>query len=93
MNTIRVTFKPGDHPAKLLWTDTWYPGWAASVDGHPVALEKVGPTFSQMNILASARTLVLHFEPQFLPLGKKLVLAGVILTFFWCYRLHRNYRH
>ena len=90
MNTIRVTFQPGDGPAQLLWTDTWYPGWQASVDGQPVLLEKVEPTFSRVEIASAARTLVLHFEPRFLPLGKKLVLVGALLAFLSCVWLQRH---
>jgi hypothetical protein len=85
LNTIRLTLQPGE-AGTLLWSDTYYPGWKAIGDGTPLALRPVEPCFTRLEVPASVRTIVLHYEPRFLPAGKVsaiIGLTGVLLVGFW----------
>lgn len=74
LNEQRVTFPPG--PAgTLLWTDTAYPGWEATLDNQPVALRPVEPCFSAIEIPASAQPSVLRLRYRPSNLGPATALA------------------
>ena len=74
---MRITFEPGD-AGKLLWTDSYYPGWTAVVDGQPTGLNRVGQCFCDIEIPKNSRELILACEPRFLPVGKAFFLAGLV---------------
>jgi hypothetical protein len=93
LNEIQVEFSPG--PAgTLLWTDTSYPGWKATLDGRPLMLQATPPTFTSMEIAENARHLVLRYRPTyFLPsmvvsIGAMLLVGGMLATQIgWPHRL------
>jgi len=81
LNRIRVAFASGPE-ADLLWTDSPYPGWRATIDGRPAPLAFVKPCFSAVRIPATAGELVLEYRPSWLRVGVVLAgfgLAGVAL--------------
>jgi hypothetical protein len=85
LNEIHVEFAPG--PAgTLLWTDTRYPGWKATLDGDPVTLQATFPTFTSIEIAENARYLVLRYRPTYLlpslalSIGAILLVAGPLVT-------------
>ena len=77
LRKMRITFEPGD-AGMLLWTDSYYPGWTAVVDGQPTGLNRVGQCFCEIEIPKNSRELILAFEPRFLPVGKAFFLAGLV---------------
>jgi hypothetical protein len=80
LNEQRVTLEPG--PAgTLLWTDTAYPGWRATLDNQPVELRRVEPCFSAIEIPAGAQPAVLRlrYQPTGLGAATALALSGVAL--------------
>jgi len=85
LNEIHLLMQPGV-AGTLLWSDTRYPGWKASTDGTPLSLRPAEPCFTRLDVPASARTIVLRYEPRFLPAGKVsaiIGLTGVLLTCLW----------
>jgi hypothetical protein len=74
---MRLTFESGA-AGRLLWTDTYYPGWQAWLDGQRVPREKREPCFSVIEVPESARELVLRYRPTYLPLGLAVASAGVL---------------
>jgi hypothetical protein len=74
---MRLTFESGA-AGRLLWTDTYYPGWQAWLDGQRVQREKREPCFSVIEVPESARELVLRYRPTYLPLGLAVASAGVL---------------
>jgi hypothetical protein len=85
LNEIHVEFATG--PAgTLLWTDTRYPGWKATLDGDPVTLQATFPTFTSIEIAENARYLVLRYRPTYLvpsltvSIGAMLLVAGSLVT-------------
>jgi hypothetical protein len=79
LSQIHLSFEPGES-GRLLWTDSWYPGWQAKVDGRPVVLEKAAPCFSSLEVPANAQTLVLQYRPRFLSAGLAMAAAGLFLS-------------
>ncbi|MFO1488005.1 MAG: YfhO family protein [Verrucomicrobiota bacterium] len=91
MNSLVLAI--GDGPAAdLLRTDTWYPGWSATVGGQSVPVEKVEPFFSRMKIPAGPQTLTLHYTPTYLRLGVMLSLSSLVLTGLIAFGLRRRSR-
>ncbi|MEI7728650.1 MAG: hypothetical protein WCO56_03730 [Verrucomicrobiota bacterium] len=76
LNHIELAIGPGPI-ATLLWTDTYYPGWHAELDGKPwdIALKK--PCFSRLEIPSGSHRLALHYRPHYLPFSLWLVAFAV----------------
>ncbi len=74
----RLIFEPGSG-AELLWTDTYYPGWRAWIDGRPARLVKREPCFSVVEVPASARELVLQYRPAYLSAGLGLASGAALV--------------
>jgi hypothetical protein len=77
LTRIRVKFETG--PAGfLLWTDSWYPGWQAAADGRRLAVQKIEPCFSQIEIPADIAILDLRYQPRYLQQARWLQLIGIL---------------
>lgn len=79
LNEIHVAFDPGT-AGTLLWTDTRYPGWKATLDGSPVVLQAEPPTFTSMEIAENGRELVLRYRPTYLVPSLALSAAAMLLV-------------
>jgi hypothetical protein len=77
LTEIRLLLSPGG-TGTLLWTDTFYPGWRATIDGRPVTLRREPPCFTRIEIPADSQTVILSYRPRFLTRG--LVACGVGLA-------------
>jgi len=77
LNRIRVKFEPGA-AGSLIWTDTWYPGWAATAEGRRLAVRKIEPCYSQIEIPSDLSTLDLRYQPLYLQSARWLQLIGVL---------------
>ncbi len=76
LNAVRISFGPG--PAGLLlWTDSFYPGWQAWVDGTKAKLIRAEPCFSKIEVPASAKVLTLKYRPRFLGVAETLAGFGL----------------
>ncbi len=80
LNTIRLTIGSGA-AGTLLWTDTYYPGWTATIDGIRGGRQFEPPCFSKIEIPGGVRSLVFHYQPTFLKAGIGVALFGLLLTF------------
>ncbi len=67
------TDAPGPAVLRLRLTDV--PGWHATIDGHPLPLERFAGIMLQARIPAGSHEIVLHYWPGAFTLG--LALAGV----------------
>jgi hypothetical protein len=79
LNEIHVNFAPGPS-GTLLWTDTHYPGWRATLDGQPLALRATPPAFTSMEISGNASQLVLRYRPTDLRLSLMVCVVAVLLV-------------
>ena len=52
-----------DRPALLVLTDSWYPGWKATVDGEPTEIERVDYLIRGVPVPAGSHTVEFTYEP------------------------------
>ena len=79
LNSIRLSIGPG--PAgTLLWTDTHYPGWTATIDGKSTTLLFSPPCFGRIELPPGTTSLVLNYKPRFLKAGILTAIAGLLLS-------------
>jgi hypothetical protein len=69
-----------EHPAVLVVTDTWYPGWRASVDGVASPVQRVNALFRGVAVPVGARQVELRFDPWTFRAGAALSTAAAIVT-------------
>jgi hypothetical protein len=82
LNRVRVEFSDGPS-AELIWTDTWFPGWRATVNGTAVPLRKEPPCFSSVSIAPGRVALVLEYRPRLLHAAICISVAAMIVTLAW----------
>ena len=78
LNEIHVHFDPGPAGA-LLWTDTHYPGWEATLDQRRLALQATPPTFTTMEIAENSRELILRYRPTYLLPSMAVSIGAIVL--------------
>ncbi len=73
-------------PAYLVVADPYYPGWKATVDGHPVSISRIYGVLPAIKIDPGSHTVVYHYAPSsdyagaaLSGFGLLLVLAGLVL--------------
>ena len=75
-----------DRPALLVITDNWYPMWKATVDGSPVAVERVNYTFRGIAVPAGTHQVEMHYEasnarmPALVSIVLLLALTGIVVA-------------
>ena len=78
MNTIELRIEEGTE-AKLVRTDTYYPGWTAWIGDRQLEVQHMNPSFSTVMVPAGPQTLILRYQPTYLRLSLKLAGAGLAL--------------
>ena len=63
--TVDVTFT-ADCDRLLVFTDSWAPGWSATIDGAPVPVLRVNNAIRAVMAPAGEHSLVWHYRPRFL---------------------------
>lgn len=66
------------HRSLLVLTDTWFPGWKASVDGHDVPVERVDYLIRGVPVPAGAHRVEFRYEPASWRAGWILSLVALI---------------
>ena len=59
-------------------SDTYYPGWYASVDGRPVPIYEVDLALRGVAVPKGSHTIVFRYRPRSVFLGAGLTLAGLL---------------
>ncbi len=58
-----------DGPGYLVLTDTYYPGWRATVDGSPAAILRADLMFRAVELTPGAHTIEFHYDPISVRIG------------------------
>ena len=76
----------------LVLSETWYPGWSATVNGHDAAIEQVNGVFRGRASAAGAAEVRLRYWPASWTLGLFMAAAGLVLVVmaFFCVRASRD---
>ncbi|MFC1509185.1 YfhO family protein, partial [Candidatus Omnitrophota bacterium] len=64
----------------LVWTDSWNPGWRATVNGDPVTIQKVFDTIKAVTVPAGTSSVVFIYRPKYFFLGIFFLIAGLTYT-------------
>jgi len=66
-----------DAPALLVLSDTFYPGWRATVDDQPVPIYRTNAALRGVLVPAGAHRVEMHFRPHSLLIGLGLSGTGL----------------
>jgi hypothetical protein len=75
-----------DRDCFLLFQDSYYPGWKATVDGRRTDIEQTDIGMRAIKIDRGTHTVEMVFRPGSLVLGLILTLTGVLLTAAYAWR-------
>jgi hypothetical protein len=65
----------------VILSDTYYPGWKVTVDGHPARLDEVNGCMRGVVVPAGAHRIVMRYRPASFYLGAVMSVLGVVLVF------------
>lgn len=101
LSTIRLTsYEPNQlvyetsspQDGIVVFSEIYYPGWTATIDGKPADIARADYILRAMNVPAGKHTIEMHFDPQSLHITEgiaygamALLLVGVIIL-IWIYR-------
>ena len=66
-------------PAYLVFSEKWFPGWRATVDGQPAEIQLANFAFRAVYIPAGEHTVTMQFVPASTPIGIAILLLTVAL--------------
>jgi hypothetical protein len=80
-------------PGYLVLSDTWYPGWSATIDGHPVSIQHANVAFRAVPVSAGHHIVAFTYSPrssEVAALASLLAVLGIAGGLFipraWRYR-------
>jgi hypothetical protein len=68
-----------DAPGYLLLTDTFYPGWGATVDGQPAEILRADVTFRAVRLEPGTHRVEFHYRPTSLRWGVLISVGALLL--------------
>lgn len=79
-NEVRIEIRDNPAPAVLVMSDTYYPGWAARLDGKEAPILRANHAFRAVPIPGGDHTLVFRFNPTSLRLGAGITLGAMVIA-------------
>lgn len=74
-----VTIRTHSNTSALLTlTDTYYPGWAAAVDGKPAAIRRTDASLRAVDVPAGTHIVSMEYMPQSVKMGTIMTVASLI---------------
>ena len=69
-----------DRPVYLVLSDTWFPGWTATVDGRPTRVWRANHTLRAVEVPPGAREVVFAYAPRSLKIGALVSVVALALV-------------
>jgi len=69
----------------VILSDSWFPGWRATVDGHPARIEKAYGAFRGVVVEAGEHTVEMEYRPWSVYVGAAMTAAGALIA-LWAAR-------
>ena len=63
----------------MITSDTWYPGWQATIDDAPVPIFRANYVFRGVSVPAGAHVVKFEFRPKFFYFGVALSVLSVLV--------------
>ena len=67
-------------PALLVLTDTFFPGWTATVDGVPVTIHRADHAFRGIELAPGIRRVVFRYRPRSVVIGLSISACAVVVV-------------
>jgi hypothetical protein len=64
----------------VVLTDTYYPGWIATVDGQPAEVERADIMFRAVKVPAGQHRVEMRYQPQSFSLGSLIAIGTVVIV-------------
>jgi uncharacterized membrane protein YfhO len=64
----------------VILTDSWFPGWRATVDGHPTPILKAYGAFRGVVVDAGDHTIEMRYRPWSVFIGAALTAAAAMIA-------------
>ena len=64
--------------SRLIRRELFFPGWRATLNGEPIAIERSGELFQSVPLPAGDFTVRFHYAPPFINVAHTLCLAGLL---------------
>jgi len=85
--TVNISFV-ADCDRLLVFTDSWAPGWSATIDGIPTPVLRINNAIRGVMVPAGEHSLVWHYRPRFLApllalLATGLGISGILIAAPW----------
>ena len=75
-------------PATLVLSDSWYPGWTASVNGHPTCIGRANGLFRAVAVPEGRSVIDMRYQPVSYRLGLFLALTALMaVSIAWKFSL------
>jgi len=72
-----------DRDAVLVLTDTWDPGWQATIDGQPTTVLRADHALRAVRLSAGEHRVIFSYEPSWLLPGAAVSTSSLIVTMLW----------
>ncbi len=76
----------------LVLSDTWFPGWRATVDGAPASIARANVAFRAVTVPAGRHRVVFEYAPASVRVGAAISLAALALMAAWTFVDERRRR-
>ncbi len=80
LNTVRIRTE-SDADGFVVFTDNYYPGWSASVDGKNEKVYRADYTFKAVFVPKGTHTVIFQYMPPSLIIGTMISLIGIAVMF------------
>jgi hypothetical protein len=76
---VRIAVRT-DAESYLVLSDSWYPGWVATVDGEEAPIERANLLFRAVRVPPGSHTVEFRYEPQSVRTGALVSAGSIVVT-------------